>query len=152
MVIFLEYIRFIEVLIVEDNPADARLMIEAFDCFADKCNVKVAEDGVKASDYLHKRGEYNDCKTPHLILLDLNLPRKNGRELLVEIKKDNNLKLIPVIILTTSNDEGDVCVAYSNYANAYIAKPTDFDEFEELIKIFEAFWFKMAILPKCGID
>jgi len=148
----LEYTRFIDVLVVEDNPADARLIREAFDCFNEKCDIKLAEDGVEASDYLHKRGKYKNCKTPQLILLDLNLPKKNGRELLIEIKKDDELRLIPIIILTTSNDNKDVCVAYWNYANAYIAKPTDFDEFEELIKVFEDFWFKMAILPKCGMD
>ncbi|HML05179.1 MAG TPA: response regulator [Methanobacterium sp.] len=148
----MEYSRFIDVLVVEDNPADARLIMEAFDCFNEKCDIKLVEDGVEASDYLYKRGKYNNCKTPQLILLDLNLPKKNGRDLLIEIKNDDKLRLIPIIILTTSNDNNDVCVAYWNYANAYIAKPSDFDEFEELIKIFEAFWFRMAILPKCGMD
>jgi CheY-like chemotaxis protein len=101
---------------------------------------------------LYKRGKYKNCKTPQLILLDLNLPVKDGREVLREIKTDNKLKLIPIIILTTSKNEDDVCEAYRNYASAYIAKPTDFSDFEELIRIFEAFWFRMAILPKCRID
>lgn len=148
----MEHERFIDILIVEDNPADARLIMEAFECFNEKCDIKWVEDGVTASDYLYKKGKYKNCKTPQLILLDLNLPGKNGQELLIEIKSDTKLRLIPIIILTTSNNEDDVCVAYTNYANAYIPKPTDFEEFEELIHIFEVFWFKMAILPKCGMD
>ena len=148
----MESIDLMEVLVVEDNPADARLITEAFNDFAVKHNINVVENGVEATDYLFKKGKYKDSKTPYLILLDLNLPLKDGRAVLKEVKNDEKLRLVPVIILTTSQNEDDVCEAYKNYANAYLPKPTDFEEFERVINIFEEFWFKMALLPKCGID
>ncbi len=152
MVISLESMDVTEVLVVEDNPADARLITEVFDDFDVKHNINVVKNGVEATDYLFKKGKYKDSKTPHLILLDLNLPLKDGRAVLKEIKKDEKLRLIPIIILTTSKNEDDICESYKNYANAYLPKPTDFDEFERFIGIFEEFWFKMALLPRCGID
>ena len=141
-----------EVLVVEDNPADTRLIKEAFDGFAIKHNINMVENGLEATNYLFKKGKYKDNKTPNLILLDLNLPLKDGRAVLKEIKKDEELRLLPIIILTTSKNEDDVCEAYKNYANAYLPKPTDFGEFERVIGVFEEFWFKMALLPRCGLD
>ncbi|MGB9980337.1 response regulator [Methanobacterium sp.] len=148
----MELIDLMEVLIVEDNPADARLIKEAFSGFAIKHSINIVNNGLEATNYLFKKGKYKDSKTPNLILLDLNLPLKDGRDVLKEIKKDDKLRLVPVIILTTSKNEDDICEAYKNYANAYLPKPTDFEEFERVVNIFEEFWFNMAILPKCGID
>ena len=141
-----------EILLVEDNPADARLIMEAFDDFAIKHIINVVENGVEATNYLFKQDKYKNSKTPHLILLDLNLPLKDGREVLKEIKEDEKLRLLPIVILTTSQNEDDVCESYRNYANAYLPKPTDFGEFETLVNVFEEFWFEMALLPKCGMD
>ena len=101
---------------------------------------------------MYKKGKYKDYATPNLILLDLNLPKKDGREVLKEIKNNDKLSIIPVIVLTTSRDEGDICGSYRNHANAYVTKPTDFEEFEKLISTFEDFWLKMTILPTCGTD
>ena len=140
---------FVEVLLVEDNPADARLIKEACSGFAIKNEVFVVDNGVDAMEYLFKQGKYENCKTPNLIILDLNLPKKGGREVLKEIKSDSDLKLIPVIVLTTSSNEEDICESYMHYANAYITKPTDFNEFEDVICDFENFWFKRAVLPEC---
>ena len=139
----------IKVLVVEDNPADARLIQEACGGFAVKNEVTIAKNGMEAIEYLYKKGKYEGSKTPNLIILDLNLPLKNGREVLNEVKKDDKLKLIPIIVLTTSSDVDDICKSYRNHANAYVTKPTDFDEFDELICSFEDFWFKKAILPTC---
>ena len=148
----MESIQFVDILIVEDNPADARLIMEVFDGFTIKNKVSIVENGVEALDYLYKRDKYKDVKTPSLIILDLNLPKKDGREVLKEIKQNKELRLIPVVILTTSRDENDICGAYMNYANAYLTKPTDFDEFIDLINTFENFWFNKVVLPKCGKD
>ena len=148
----MESIQFVDILIVEDNPADARLIMEVFDGFTTKNKVNIIENGVEALDYLYKRNKYKDVKTPRLIILDLNLPKKDGREVLKEIKQNKELRLIPVVILTTSRDENDICGAYMNYANAYLTKPTDFDEFIDLINTFENFWFNKVVLPKCGKD
>ncbi len=139
----------LEILIVEDNPADARLIVEVFDGFQIRNNLTIAKDGAEAMDYLYKKGKYSNRKCPSLIILDLNLPKKNGREILKEIKKDEKLKRIPVVVLTTSNNKDDINDSYNNYASAYLTKPGDFDEFTELIKSFEEFWFKWTILPEC---
>jgi DNA-binding response OmpR family regulator len=138
----------VDILVVEDNPADARLVVEVFNEFNVKTKINIVEDGIKAMDYLYKRNKYKDYKTPSLIILDLNLPKKNGREVLKEIKNDNKLKLIPVIVLTTSRDDRDICESYEYCANAYIAKPTDFEEFVKVIRTFEDFWFNTARLPR----
>lgn len=140
---------------VEDNPADARLIKEACSGFAVKNKVNIVENGREAMDYLYKRGEYKDVEMPNIIILDLNLPKKSGREVLKEVKEDDNLKLIPVIVLTTSSDDEDICDSYGHYASAYVIKPADFDEFDEVICSFENFWFNTAILPiyeKCKKD
>lgn len=138
----------IEILLVEDNPADARLIVEVFSEFTDKCKLNVVKDGAEAMDYLYKKGRHADIKYPSLILLDLNLPKVNGREILKTIKKDDKLKVIPVIILTTSKDENDISSSYRNHANAYITKPVDFDEFKALIHSFQDFWLDRTTLPK----
>jgi len=137
----------VDILVVEDNPADARLVMEVFNEFDIKTRINVVRDGVKAIDYLYKRDKYKDHKTPNLIILDLNLPKKSGREVLKEIKKEDKLKLIPVVVLTTSRDDRDICESYEYCANAYIAKPADFDEFVRVIRTFEDFWFNTALLP-----
>lgn len=138
----------IEILLVEDNPADARLIVEVFNEFADKCNLNVVKDGAEAMDYLYRKGRHANMEHPSLILLDLNLPKVNGREILKTIKEDDKLKVIPVIILTTSKDENDISSSYKNHANAYITKPVDFDEFKALIYSFQDFWLDRTTLPK----
>lgn len=138
-----------EVLLIEDNPADARLIVEVFDGFAIKKNLTIVKDGAEAMDYLNKKGRYKDRQCPSIILLDLNLPKKDGREILKEIKQDQKLKRVPVIVLTTSRAEEDIMGSYGNYASAYLTKPNDFNEFMELIESFENFWFKWVTLPKC---
>lgn len=146
---FLDITKIVGVLVVEDNPADARLIKEACSGFAVKNRVTVVENGLEAMDYLYKRGKYKGVETPNIIILDLNLPKKSGREVLKEIKEDDNLKLIPVIVLTTSSDDEDICEAYRHHASAYIIKPADFDEFDDVICSFENFWFNISILPIC---
>ena len=138
----------IEILLVEDNPADARLITEAFSEFADKSILNVVKDGSEAMDYVYKKGKYTNKNFPSIILLDLNLPKVNGREILKIIKEDDKLKVIPVIVLTTSKDENDISSSYRNHANAYITKPVDFDEFKSLIRSFQDFWFNRTTLPK----
>jgi two-component system, chemotaxis family, response regulator Rcp1 len=138
-----------EILLVEDNPAEARLIVEVFDGFAIKNNITIVTDGDEAMNYLNKKDKYKNRKCPSLIILDLNLPKKDGREVLKVIKYDEKLKIIPVIVLTTSSNEEDVKMAYSNYASAYLTKPSELHEFVKLIKLFEGFWFNCATLPKC---
>ncbi|MGF7118480.1 response regulator [Methanobacterium oryzae] len=138
-----------EILLIEDNPSEARLIIEVFDGFKIRNNITIVTDGAEAMDYLYKKGDYADRKCPSLIILDLNLPKKDGREILKEIKHDENLKIIPVVVLTTSSDEGDVKMAYSNYASAFLTKPSELHELVDLVKLFEGFWFKWATLLEC---
>jgi len=140
----------LELLLVEDNPAEARLIAEVFEGFEIKKNMVIVTDGAEAIEYLHKKGEYKDRKCPSLIILDLNLPKKSGREVLKEIKSDEKLKRIPVIVLTVSSDENDVNSSYDNYASAFLTKPSDLKEFIDLIGTFEDFWFKWATLPECN--
>ena len=138
-----------QILLVEDNPADARLIVEVFDEFRGQNKLTVVVDGTEALDYLNKKGHYKDIECPSLIILDLNLPKKDGREILKEVKNNEKLKRIPIVVLTTSSDEQDIMAAYGNGASAYLTKPSDFNEFEELIKTFEDFWLKWATLPPC---
>jgi CheY-like chemotaxis protein len=137
----------VEILLVEDNPADARLVMEVFKDFKINNKLYHVKDGVEAMNYLHQEGEYIDVSKPDLILLDLNLPRKDGREVLKEIKEDETLKCIPVVILTTSSAEDDVLKTYCNHANCYIIKPVDFDQFINVIQSIESFWLTMVKLP-----
>lgn len=137
----------VEILLVEDNPADARLVMEVFKDFKINNKLYHVKDGVEAMEYLHHNDKYSGTSKPDLILLDLNLPRKDGREVLKEIKEDEKLKCIPVVILTTSSAEDDVLKTYCNHANCYIIKPVDFDQFIKVIQSIESFWLTMVKLP-----
>jgi CheY-like chemotaxis protein len=140
-------IKVIDILLVEDNPGDVRLAQEALKDSKVSNNMIVVEDGVEAMEFLHQRGKYAKAPRPDLILLDLNLPRKNGREVLAEIKSDDNLKRIPVVVLTVSGDEEDVVKAYNLHANCFITKPLDFEQFIKITKMIEEFWLTIVRLP-----
>lgn len=137
----------VNILLVEDNPGDVRLAQEAFKQGNLKVQLDVVMDGMEAIHYLHRRMPYQYSNRPDLILLDLNLPKKDGREVLWEIKKDPNLRFIPVVILTTSTAEQDILQSYNLHVNCYINKPLDFDRFFDIIKRIEEFWLNTAILP-----
>ncbi len=137
----------INILLVEDNPGDVRLTQEAFREGNMKVNLDVARDGVEAISYLRQDAMFPDAITPDLILLDLNLPKKDGREVLAEIKNDPDLKRIPVVVLTTSNAEADILKTYNLHVNCYINKPVDFDRFFEIVQKIEDFWLTTAVLP-----
>ena len=137
----------IEILFVEDNSGDVRLTQEAFKETKVQNKMHVVEDGEEALAFLGREGKYRDVPRPDLILLDLNLPRKDGREVLGEIKADNELRTIPVVILTSSEDEEDVLKAYNNYANCYITKPVDFAQFMRVVKSIKDFWLTVVKLP-----
>ena len=137
----------VNVLLVEDNPGDVRLTQEAFKEAKISIKLDVTMDGAEAINFLKKEGEYADAVTPDLILLDLNLPKKDGREVLKEIKTDNLLKRIPVVVLTTSNAEQDIMKSYNLHVNCYINKPVDFEKFFDIIQKIEEFWLSTAILP-----
>jgi chemotaxis family two-component system response regulator Rcp1 len=139
--------RLVELLLVEDNPGDVRLTQEALKEGPLPVRLSVARDGVEALDFLRRRGPYGDAPTPDLILLDLNLPRKNGREVLSEIKNDPQLRRIPVLVMTTSRADQDVQKAYSLNANCYITKPMDLDEFLRIVRSIEDFWLRTVTLP-----
>jgi chemotaxis family two-component system response regulator Rcp1 len=128
------------ILLVEDNPADARLTREAFKTSKTQSVLTVVKDGVEAMDFLHQKGAYTDVEKPDLILLDLNLPRKDGREVLAEIKRDPVLRRIPVAVFTTSRAERDINGCYDLNANCYIVKPADLDQYFEAIRNTEQFW------------
>ena len=140
-------VRPIEILLVEDNPGDVRLTREALKEAKVANTLHVVEDGVAALDFLFQRGEYQGVSRPSLVLLDLNLPRKNGREVLAEIKQAEHLKTIPVVVLTTSQEEEDIWRAYSLHANCYITKPVDFTQFIKIIRTIEDFWLTIVTLP-----
>jgi two-component system response regulator len=135
------------VLLVEDNPGDIRLTQEALKESQMDIHLDVVSDGEQAIDFLMKRSKYADSIRPHIILLDLNLPKKNGIEVLKEIKAHDSLKKIPVIVLTTSDADHDISKAYSLHANCYILKPVDFDDFAKVIRLIEVFWFNTVQLP-----
>lgn len=141
-------IRPIEILLVEDNPGDARLTIEGFKDARVKNNITVVEDGVEAMAYLRREGQYANVGLPDLILLDLNMPRKDGREVLAEIKADETLKRIPVLVFTVSSSEKDILTAYNLQANAFITKPIDLDEFITVVRSLEEFWLSIVKLPQ----
>jgi chemotaxis family two-component system response regulator Rcp1 len=140
-------VKVIDILLVEDNPGDVRLAQEALKESKVRNNMIVVEDGVEAMEFLCRRGKYANAPRPDLILLDLNLPRKNGREVLAEIKSDDSLKRIPVVVLTVSRDEEDVIKAYNLHANCYITKPLDFEQFINITKSIEEFWLTIVRLP-----
>jgi len=137
----------IEILLVEDSPDDADLTIDALRDGRVRNRVTVVDDGVDAMAYLRREDKYADAPRPDLILLDLNLPRKNGREVLAEIKQDPSLRRIPVVVMTSSDDEKDILTAYNLYVNCYITKPVDLDQFIQVVKSIEHFWLCVVKLP-----
>jgi len=137
----------IEILLVEDSPSDTDLTLEALKDFKVRNHVSVVEDGVLAMQFLRREGPYAEAPRPDLIMLDLNLPRKDGREVLAEIKKDDSLRLIPIVVLTTSRADQDILRAYQLNANCYITKPVDFNQFLEVVRSIEAFWLFVVTLP-----
>jgi CheY-like chemotaxis protein len=139
--------RIIEVLLVEDNPGDVNLTRLALADREINVNLSVVTDGVEAMNFLHRHGEYHQAVHPDLILLDWNLPRKDGREVLIEIKADERFQRIPIVVLTTSAAEEDILKAYNLHANCYITKPVDFNEFVQIIQSIENFWFTIVKLP-----
>ncbi|MCK4851898.1 MAG: response regulator [Candidatus Omnitrophica bacterium] len=139
--------RSIEILIVENNPADVRLIQEALVGGRMSTRLHVARDGAEALAFLHGEGKYTGVSGPDLILLDLNLPKKDGREVLVEIKEDENLKHIPVVVLTTSSAETDILKAYNLHANCYITKPVDLGQFMDVVRSVAKFWITIVNLP-----
>ncbi len=140
-------LRAAEILLVEDNPADVRLTMEAMRESKMRNRVTVVGDGEQALDYLQRRGPYATAVRPDLILLDLNLPKKDGREVLQEIKAVEELRRIPVVVLTTSKAEEDICRTYDLHANCYITKPMDLDRFIEVVQQIEGFWLTIVSLP-----
>ncbi len=138
----------IEILLVEDSEPDVRLTKEAFRDAKIRNRLWAVEDGVEAMDFLYQRGAHADVPRPDLILLDLNLPRKDGREVLREIKTDGSLKRIPVVILTTSKNEEDVLKTYNLHANCYITKPVEFNQFIKVVQSIKDFWFTVVTLSE----
>jgi two-component system, chemotaxis family, response regulator Rcp1 len=137
----------IEILLVEDSPGDIRLTQEAMVDSRVNNKLSVVMDGEEAMRYLKREGEYSEVNLPDLILLDLNLPRKDGREVLDEIKQDPELKKIPVVILTTSRSEQDIIKTYESHANCYISKPVDLEEFLRVVRSINDFWLSIVTLP-----
>lgn len=138
----------VEILLVEDNPGDVRLTQEAMKEGKMRNRLSVAVDGVEAMAFLRQEGKYADAPRPDVILLDLNLPKKDGRAVLAEIKADPDLKRIPVVILTSSKADEDILNSYDSHANCYITKPSDLEQFIDVVKSVEGFWFQIVKLPK----
>jgi len=136
-----------EIMLIEDNPGDIVLTIEAFKECSTPHTITAFKDGVEALKFLRREGKYSEAKMPDLILLDLNIPKKDGRELLAEIKSDNGLKIIPIIVLSTSKNEKDIVTSYELKANCYICKPVELDSFINIILEIERFWLKTVKLP-----
>jgi CheY-like chemotaxis protein len=139
----------VEILLVEDDPADVELTRETMANSKVVTNLHVVEDGLEALDFLRREGKYADAPRPDLILLDLNLPRMDGRALLAEMRTDERLKSIPVVVLTTSQAEEDIVKSYRLGANCYITKPVGLAEFARVVHSLEEFWFTIVRLPKC---
>jgi len=139
----------IEILMVEDDPADARLAVEAFKEAKLLNNLNVVGDGEEALKYLRKEGEYAGAARPDIILLDLNLPKKSGTDTLAEIKADDDLRRIPVVVLTNSDAEQDIVKTYNLHANCYIVKPVNLEKFIAVVQAIKSFWFKIVTLPAC---
>lgn len=140
----------IQLLLIEDSPGDVRLVQEALQGGKVRKKLHVVSDGVEALAFLRRQGKYADAARPNLILLDLNLPKKDGREVLATIKQDDDLKSIPVVILTTSQAEQDILETYKLHANCYITKPLDLDQFITMVKSIENFWLTVVKLPPNG--
>jgi two-component system, chemotaxis family, response regulator Rcp1 len=137
----------VDILLVEDNPGDVRLTVEVLKEGKVRNRLAVVNDGVEALDYLHRRGKFADVFRPDIILLDLNLPKKDGRAVLAELKSDSDLRRIPVVILTTSSAEADVLKSYNLQANCYIVKPVDLIQFTSVVTEIQNFWLTMVKLP-----
>ncbi|MGD0815955.1 MAG: response regulator [Verrucomicrobiota bacterium] len=137
----------VEILLVEDSPSDTEITIEALREAKVRNHLNIVEDGVQALEFLRRQGKFGGAPRPDLILLDLNLPRKDGREVLAEIKSDDHLKTIPVVVLTTSRAEQDVLQAYKHHANCYVTKPVDFEQFLHVVQSIESFWLMLVTLP-----
>ena len=140
----------VEILLVEDNPGDARLTREALKDAKVYSNLHWVKDGVEAMQFLRRQGKYASVPRPDIILLDLNLPKKDGREVLQDIKNDGDLKRIPVVVLTTSKAEEDVLRTYNLHANCYVTKPVDLEKFIVVVKSIDAFWLTVVTLPPNG--
>ena len=140
----------VEILLVEDNPADVRLTEEALKEGKVHNNLYVVGDGVEAMKFLNREEEYSDAVRPDLLLLDLNLPKKDGREVLAEVKEDPELRRIPVVILTSSKAEEDIVKTYDLHANCYVTKPVDLDQFIHVVQTIDDFWFSVVKLPSRG--
>ncbi len=140
----------VEILLVEDSPGDIRLTQETFRDAKLKNNLHVARDGVEAMAYLHQEGENEDMPRPDLVLLDLNIPKKTGHQVLEEIKADESLKSIPVVILTVSEADEDIAKSYNRHANSFISKPVDLEQFSTVVKSIDEFWFTIVKLPPKG--
>ncbi len=138
----------IEILLVEDNPGDVELTREALDTAKVANNLHVVDDGADAVEFLFRRGRFADVPRPDIILLDLNLPKKDGRQVLSEIKAEPSLAQIPVVVLTTSQAEEDILRAYQLHANCYVTKPVDFNQFLHIVSTIEEFWLTVVKLPK----
>ncbi len=145
-------VREIDVLLVEDDPGDVLMTREAFEDYKVRNQLHVVNDGVEAMAFLRREGEYADAPVPDLVLLDLNMPRKDGREVLAEVKEDLALRLIPIVVLTTSAAERDLVKSYDLHANAYVVKPLDLDRFTEVVQAIENFWFTIVKLPQMRED
>ena len=143
----MENFKIIDILMIEDNSGDARLAKEALKESKVKNRLHIVKDGLAATDFLFNRNDYKDAPRPDLVILDINLPKKDGREVLAEIKADENLRSIPVVILTISRAEEDILKTYNLHANCFITKPLDFDKFLEVIKSIEDFWLTVVKLP-----
>ena len=140
----------VEILLIEDNPGDVRLTMEALKEAKVINNLTVLKDGMEALAFLRREGPYAKAPRPHLILLDLNLPKTDGREVLAEVKADEALKRIPVVVLTTSEDEQDVLKSYNLHANCYVTKPVDLERFIKVVRSIEDFWLGIVMLPVNG--
>ena len=137
----------VEILLVEDNPGDVELTREAFKQSKINNNIHVAKDGEQALDFLRKQGTFTGVTTPDIVLLDLNLPKKDGRHVLEEVKQDEALRRIPVVIMTSSKSEQDVVKTYDLHANSYLIKPVNLEKFAEVVEAIENFWFTIVVLP-----
>lgn len=140
----------IEILLIEDNMGDIDLVTEALRDSKVKNKLNVVKDGVEAMKYMHQEGKYKNSKRPDLIFLDINMPKKNGMEVLKDLKSDKNFLQIPVVVMTTSEDESDIAQSYGLHANSYVTKPVDFEKFTNVVKSIEHFWFSIVELPKEG--
>lgn len=140
----------VEILLVEDNPGDARLTMEALREAKMRNNLSVVRDGVEAMAFLRREGVYSKAPRPDIVLLDLNLPKMDGREVLAQVKADPELRRIPVVVLTTSRAEEDILRTYDLHANCYVSKPVGFEQFMDVVRSIESFWLSIVTLPAAG--